>query len=248
MLYLYSRVSTGSQDLKNQKFATNEWLKKMDLKDAERVEISDNGVSGSVPIKDRNLNAVVLTARKGDKIIVSEISRISRDKTELYNFISKMRNKGIYVFAIKENREFTGDNLADEILNIIAADKAQAERLLIKQRTKEALAEKQACIKINGYFMSKGDKCIYQLGNPKWEESIEKAREARQAKRKSFYEGNVEMQKVYDICILMRGQNKTFDEIARYLNDRDYKTPRGRGWFRSSVCRLLKQGDKYYSV
>lgn len=84
---IYSRVSTEKQTIEQQERTVNEWLEAHHL--AATNEISEEGVSGSVSYKDRNLGKVVLPMlEEGDVLIVAEISRIGRSMSDINKFIN----------------------------------------------------------------------------------------------------------------------------------------------------------------
>ena len=61
-VYAYYRVSTGTQDYKSQRLGVVEYCKRAGL-DIDK-EVVDDGVSGSVKAKERNLWKIVKQARK----------------------------------------------------------------------------------------------------------------------------------------------------------------------------------------
>lgn len=81
--------------------------------------------------------------RKGDILIVSEVSRLSRNLTEIMSIVGECLEKGIDIYSIKERYHFD-DSINSKVLCFAFGLVAEIERNLISQRTKEALALRKA--------------------------------------------------------------------------------------------------------
>lgn len=81
--------------------------------------------------------------RKGDVLIVSEVSRLSRNLTEIMSIVGECLEKGIDIYSIKERYHFD-DSINSKVLCFAFGLVAEIERNLISQRTKEALALRKA--------------------------------------------------------------------------------------------------------
>ena len=80
MIAGYIRVSTSKQHPENQKDEIIRYAENNKIKvDKWVVEV----ISGKVLIKGRKLNSLLKTMKKGDTLIVTEISRISRSLTDI---------------------------------------------------------------------------------------------------------------------------------------------------------------------
>ena len=73
-VFAYLRVSTESQDFQQQKNAINNYLSVKGLSIDEIV--TDEGVSGGITYKKRNLYGLLQEMVEGDVLVVSEISRL----------------------------------------------------------------------------------------------------------------------------------------------------------------------------
>ncbi len=71
MIYAYIRVSTDKQTVENQRFEINRFAKQRDFQIDVWVEET---VSGTRSAKDRKLGVLLKRIKKGDTLIVSEIS------------------------------------------------------------------------------------------------------------------------------------------------------------------------------
>lgn len=136
----YIRVSTDKQTLENQEYAINSYANKNEINiDRWYREC----VSGTKYEEDRTLGNALKKLKKGDKLIVSEVSRISRRMFELYSIFNKFIKVGAELHCIKENLTIS-DNLNSHFMGIAFGISAELERKLISMRTKEALSIKKA--------------------------------------------------------------------------------------------------------
>ena len=136
----YIRVSTWKQHPENQRdeicryAATNNYEI-----DKWVVEV----VSGNKDIKGRRLGALMKRLKKGDVLIVTEISRLSRSLTDLMGIMGRCVGKGINIYTTKEKYKFD-DSINSKVLCFAFGLVAEIERNLISMRTKEALAARKA--------------------------------------------------------------------------------------------------------
>lgn len=134
----YLRVSTGMQDLKNQKLG----ILDLSNKHSWKVEFIEEIVSGKVSYKDRELGKVINTLKEGDILIVSELSRLGRSMLEIMALLCELSKKEIKVYAVKGGYEIN-NTLQSKILTMVLCMAAEIEKDLISSRTKEALARKK---------------------------------------------------------------------------------------------------------
>lgn len=140
MIYAYIRVSTDKQTVENQRFEIENYARKRDL----QIEhwISET-VSGTLPPHKRKLGKLIKKLRRGDVLIVSEISRLGRRLMEVMSILNTLISRRITVYTVKEGYELA-DNIQSQILAFAFGLAAQIERDLISQRTKEGLARRRA--------------------------------------------------------------------------------------------------------
>jgi len=134
----YIRVSTGMQDLKNQKLGILDLGNKHNWK----INFIEERVSGKVSYKERKLGKAINTLNEGDILIVSELSRLGRSMLEIMGLLCELSKKGIKVYAVKGGYEIN-DSIQSKILTMVLCMAAEVERDLISSRTKEALARKK---------------------------------------------------------------------------------------------------------
>ncbi len=135
----YSRVSTVSQDLDNQKLGIIEFAKKEKL---DPLTFIDERVSGTTPVKERKLQQVIDTLQKDDVLIVAELSRLGRNMVETLTVVEELVEKGVKVYAVKGGYRMDG-SLNSKILSMVLCMASEIERDLISQRTREAIARRK---------------------------------------------------------------------------------------------------------
>ena len=136
MIVGYVRVSTGKQHPENQRdeinryAAANNWAV-----DKWVVEV----ISGKKAYNGRRLGRTISQMKKGDTLIVSEVSRLSRNLTDIMTIMGICLRKGVNIYTVKEKYRFD-DSINSKILCFAFGLVAEIERNLISLRTKEALA------------------------------------------------------------------------------------------------------------
>lgn len=135
----YLRVSSSTQDLDNQRLGI------LDLanRNGWKVTFVEETVSGSMSYKERELGRIVDDLKRGDTLIVSELSRLGRSMLEIMTLVSELLDREINILAIKGNYKLD-TSIQSKILTMVLCMASEIERDLIRQRTREALARKKA--------------------------------------------------------------------------------------------------------
>lgn len=146
MVYGYLRVSTNQQSVEAQKSGINEWCKAKGVK----IEkwISEN-VSGVVEVKRRKLGGLVPNLKKGDTLVVSELSRLGRSVSMITRLVERLLARKVKIVLVKQGLTLgeEGAGLGDMITKMfvcISAVFAEMERDLIVARVKEGIHRKIA--------------------------------------------------------------------------------------------------------
>lgn len=143
----YARVSTREQNLDRQLKA---------LKDAGCQAIFQEKKSG----KDTNrieFKAMMKQLKKGDTVVVSELTRLARSTTDLFNIMSEFEAKGVSVKSIKEAWLDTS-SAHGKLMFTIMSGMAQFERELMLERQQEGIAvAKEKGVKFGVKLSEKAD-------------------------------------------------------------------------------------------
>ena len=108
----YLRVSTSKQLLKNQQDEISRYAQENNIIiDQWIMEV----VSGKKSHNGRRLGRTISKMKKGDTLIVSEVSRLSRNLTDIMTIMGNCLKKGINIYTTKERYKFD-DSLNSKIL------------------------------------------------------------------------------------------------------------------------------------
>lgn len=135
MNYAYIRVSTENQTTENQKITIRQYCRDHRL---TKVKYISENVSGTKNYEKRELGKLIDIVQSGDVLIVTELSRLGRSITMIFEIFNILLKKNVKVYAIKENYEL-GDNVQSQVLAFAFSLSAQIERTLISERTKMGL-------------------------------------------------------------------------------------------------------------
>lgn len=140
MIIAYVRVSTDRQTVENQRYEIQQYaLSRSIIIDKWTEETA----TGGGKMNERKFGLLVKRLKRGDVLIVSELSRIGRNLMQIMSFLHDCMETDIQVFTVKERYEL-GNNINSKVLAFAFGLAAEIERTLISQRTKEALARKKA--------------------------------------------------------------------------------------------------------
>jgi DNA invertase Pin-like site-specific DNA recombinase len=152
------------------------------------------------------LNAALQECRKKKAtLVIAKLDRLSRN----VSFISALMDSGADIVCCDMPQ-------ANRLTLHILAAVAEHEREAISQRTKVALAAAKA----------RGR----QLGNPRWAESIQRARAAKNPIRPAA--------ELIRMVKRHRVEGDTLRVIAARLNALGLRTPKGNAWYASTVSAL----------
>ena len=101
----YLRVSTGTQDLANQKLAILEYARRKKFPINEFVEVQ---ISSRKKPHQRGINDMLERLAAGDRLIVSELSRLGRSLGQVIHIVDELVKRKIRFTAIKESIHFEG--------------------------------------------------------------------------------------------------------------------------------------------
>ncbi|MEG0796368.1 MAG: recombinase family protein [Odoribacter sp.] len=134
------RVSTDKQTVLNQKSEVINFCQRQDLK---ITMWCTETVSGTKKENERELGPLLKKLQKGDTLIITEVSRLSRKMMNIMNIIHQSIERGITIHSIKEGYKFDA-SINSQVLAFAFGLCAEIERTLISQRTREALARRKA--------------------------------------------------------------------------------------------------------
>ena len=138
----YLRVSTGRQDLGQQKLAILDYARQHRITIDDMVEVHSSARSAA---QRAQVLALIEALSPGDRLIVSELSRLGRSLGQILQIVDALVQKGLRLVAIKEALRFEGkQTLQTKAMLTLFGLFAELERDLIAERTKEGLRAAQA--------------------------------------------------------------------------------------------------------
>ena len=207
----YYRVSTTQQGqsglgLDAQRQAVRNYAEKVQGAVLDELTEVESGKVNERPILNQ---AIELCRRTGATLLVANLSRLSRN----LHFVTMLQQSKVNFVAV-DNPHAT-----PFLIHILVAV-AELERTMISARTKAALDSAKR----------RGTK----LGNPRFNESLGRARECRRVQSHQRFE-----QLVVVVLELQRSGCHRLKELANGLNARGLKTARGSRFTPTQVHRIL---------
>ena len=138
----YLRVSTAQQDVRSQRLAILEFARQHDFRIDDFIEAT---ASGQASEKRRRLDELMNVLQRGDRLIVSELSRLGRSLGQIVAILDALAKAGVAFVALKENIRVEGKrDVQTKVMTTLFALFAEVERALISERTREGLARARA--------------------------------------------------------------------------------------------------------
>ena len=130
----YLRVSTRSQDLANQKLAILEFSQKRRFTVDQFIE---SRISSRKSPLERRIDEMLGTLQPGDRLLVSELSRLGRSLSQVIQIVETLVRRKIRFIAIKEAIEFDGKE--QDIRALLGKDVPKASIAKILDVSRSAL-------------------------------------------------------------------------------------------------------------
>ena len=127
MNYAYIRVSTERQTVENQRFEITNFASSKDIQINKWIEET---ISSVERLDQRKFGKLLNKMKKGDQLIVTELSRMGRNLMQIMKILHDCMEKEIMVYTIKENYEL-GNNINSKVLAFAFGLSAKIERNLI---------------------------------------------------------------------------------------------------------------------
>lgn len=152
----YARVSTHEQNEARQISAFEEmgtdriFLDKSSGKDADRTE----------------LKKMLEYVREGDRVIVTEYSRLARSTSDLLRIVEELTKKGVQLVSLKESLDTSTPQ--GKLMLTMFAGLAEFERAVILERQREGIAIAKARGKYKGRKPIPVDEARFKAECAKW--------------------------------------------------------------------------------
>jgi len=141
MVIGYIRVSTEQQDVRNQQHEILEYANQHKLHVDRFIK---REISSRKDLKARGIEELLGSLKKGDTLVVSELSRLGRSIIEVISSINELVKRKIRFISIKQHLDIKGNHdVQSKVMVTIFSLLAELERDLISERTRKALAAKK---------------------------------------------------------------------------------------------------------
>ena len=137
----YLRVSTAQQDVRSQRLAILEYARQHDFRIDDFIEAT---ASGQASEKRRRLDELMNVLQRGDRLVVSELSRLGRSLGQIVAILDALAKASVAFVALKENIREGKCDVQTKVMTTLFALFAEVERDLISERTREGLARARA--------------------------------------------------------------------------------------------------------
>ena len=135
----YLRVSTAQQDVRSQRLAILEYARKHDFRIDDFIAAT---ASGQAPEKRRRLDELMSALQRGDRLVVSEFSRLGRSLGQIVAILDALAKAGVAFVSMKENIRIEGQrDIQTKVMTTLFALFAEVGRDLISEHTREGLAK-----------------------------------------------------------------------------------------------------------
>ena len=133
----YIRVSTDKQDMRSQKLEILEWANGEKVSVDEFVEME---ISSRRTPRDRRIQQLVEQLRRGDTLVVTELSRIGRSVGEVILLVNQLMENQVRLVALKQHLDIKQHDMMSKTMVTLFGLFAEIERDLISERTKRGMA------------------------------------------------------------------------------------------------------------
>lgn len=164
--FLYFRSSTDKQTYMQQQECVFGYLRGHGIV-PESLEVVEEHISGTVKHTERKLYGLLMRCSQGDTIYVSELSRLGRNMSDLFQIVTTASDRGIKLVQCKDGSVIENDSIGGKALLFALSLAAEIEVANIRQRTNMGLQARKELLAKDGYFISKTGKVCTGFGRKK---------------------------------------------------------------------------------
>ena len=164
--FLYFRSSTDKQTYMQQQECVFGYLRGHGIV-PESLEVVEEHISGTVKHTERKLYGLLMRCSQGDTIYVSELSRLGRNMSDLFQIVTTASDRGIKLVQCKDGSVIENESIGGKALLFALSLAAEIEVANIRQRTNMGLQARKEMLAKDGFFVSKSGKVCTKLGREK---------------------------------------------------------------------------------
>jgi len=144
----YCRVSTDAQSVKSQVLKIRTYAKQHKMKIDKFIEVNKSGDNNKASDKDRKIDEL-RQLKKGDVIIVTELSRLGRTQENIIKLYIDLKENGVSIIFTNQPELNTNGSFSLALMSIMAYF-AETDRILKVEAIKAGLDNAKAKGKILG--------------------------------------------------------------------------------------------------
>ena len=248
MVAAYIRFSTQKQEETQQIQALKEWCEPRGI--TIDTIVKDEGVSGGVSYRDRNLYKIVRKLTAGDILVTSEVSRLGRSMADLNKLVNEeLAPRKVRLIVIKMGLDLDCANLKamDQMILYSFGFAAEIEKELICSRTQSAIDARKEAIKKDGGFISKAGNWTKKLGAKKGHKYGHVAGAAAGMKHSKDAASWRDSSDLYRLVVMDVARGKTFNQILEHATQKydeepdKFCTRQGKPLCGGTLSRWLKE-------
>ena len=164
--FIYYRSSTDRQTYLQQQECVSGYLKRARI-DPSTLEVTEEHISGTVKHTERKLHGLLMRCQAGDTIYVSELSRLGRNMSDLFQIVTTASDRGIKLVQCKDGSVIENESIGGKALLFALSLAAEIEVANIRQRTNMGLQARKELLARDGFFVSKSGKVCTKFGREK---------------------------------------------------------------------------------
>lgn len=164
--FIYYRSSTDRQTYLQQQECVSGYLKRAGI-DPSTLEVTEEHISGTVKHTERKLYGLLMRCQSGDTIYVSELSRLGRNMSDLFQIVTTASDRGIKLVQCKDGSVIENESIGGKALLFALSLAAEIEVANIRQRTNMGLQARKELLARDGFFVSKSGKVCTKFGREK---------------------------------------------------------------------------------
>lgn len=245
----YLRFSTDSQDERSQLNIIQNYLSSKGM--SIHKTYSDEGISGGVSYTKRSLMELCTELNPNDIVVISEISRLTRngigELSEIVNKYFKPNNLRLIICNVGLDIDCSDINPMMELQLAMMATFAKIEKQMIIDRTQSALDVRKKKLEYEGSFISKSGRVCTHLGRPKGCPANINANKASAESKKATARENKHNVMFWTYVKLYETKNgriqspQDIENLTSELQTLGYKTARGLDFDRIRTISMLKK-------
>lgn len=142
------------------------YLRRMGI-EPSGLSVTEEHISGTVKHTERKLYGLLMHCSQGDTIYVSELSRLGRNMSDLFQIVTTASDRGIKLVQCKDGSVIENESIGGKALLFALSLAAEIEVANIRQRTNMGLQARKEMLAKDGFFVSKSGNVCTKLGREK---------------------------------------------------------------------------------